>query len=582
MPTSPLGNTLLAIDIGAVNTRVAYFDVVDGLYRCIGMGHASTTANAPVRNTMIGVQLAIENLQAGIGKSLMDEDGHLVIPSHPDGLGVDNIVTSFSLGPAIKTLIVGLLPEVSLKSIEKLAQSTYSRVVDSLTLNDPRQPAEQVDAIVRLSPELVLIAGGVEGGSTNFIQKMLEIIALGSYLLPEERHPAVLYAGNVQLAEDVQSSLNNIASYVAISPNIRPSLDTEDLIPAQHDLANIVTLIRQKQMPELDEVRILSGGVFMPSSYAQGRMVRFLSSYFGSGRGVLSIDVGASALTMAASFGGDLHLNVYPQLGLGTALSEALNQTSLEDIARWLPLEIPPELVRDYLYQKALYPAATPVTPEELAIEQAIVRQNLLMGSRWMLQRLPAYLRPANGQLPSFEPILVSGSAVTNAANPAQKLLMLLDGLQPAGITTLALDHNNMLAMLGTAAQVNSILPVQALDTGILSYLATVISPVSNVPYGTPVVQARLIREDGTEITSEIAMGNLQVLPLESHQTARLQLRPFKRADVGLGPDRPGEVDVTGSAMGIVIDARGRPLRLPANPTQRRSLLQKWSVTLGG
>ena len=583
MPTSTVeGNSLLAIDIGAVNTRAAYFDVIEGGYRLIGLGQSPTTSSAPVRNAMIGVQLAIENLQTMISKALMDDDGHLIIPSQPDGLGVDSMVTSISLGPAIKTLIVGLLPDVSLKSIESLAQTTYARVVDSFQLNDPRRADEQVDAIVRYSPELVLIAGGIDGGATQSIQKILEIIGLGVFLLPEAGRPAVLFAGNKQLAQDVQTSLNNIASKVYVSPNIRPSLDVEDLVPAQRQLANMVVDLRQKQMPELAEIRTLSGRVLVPSSYGQGRMVRFLSSYFGTGKGALSIDIGASAISMGASFGGDLHLNVFPQLGLGEALAGLLKQTSLDDIVRWLPIDIPADTVRDYLYQKSVYPWVTPATKEELAIEQSIVRQNLLIATRWMLQRLPGRLRPRSGLLPSFEPILAGGSAITGAAHPGQRLLMLLDGLQPTGIATIAIDQNNLLAMLGAISEVNTILPVQVIDSGALSYLATVISPISNAKPGTPILRTKLIRDDGSEVTSDITMGSLQVLPLESRQTASLELRPLHRADVGLGPGHAGAIEVIGSSLGVVIDARGRPLLLPADPAQRRALAQKWLTTLGG
>ncbi len=474
MPTSLVdGNSLLAVDIGAINTRAAYFDVVEGGYRFIGLGQASTTAGAPTKNVARGVQMAIENLQSLIGKPIMDADGRLTMPSQPDGLGVDNLVTTISAGPAIKTLIVGLLPEVSLRSIETLAQSTYTRVIDSIGLNDPRRPDEQVDAIVRYTPELVLIAGGVDGGATQSIRKILEIIGLASYLLPEPKRPVVLYAGNQSLAREVQNSLNNIASYVQITPNIRPSLDVEDLAPAQRELANLVVNVRQKQMPEISELRLLSNGIVLPSAYAQGRMVRFLASYFGTGKGVLSVDAGASAISMGVSFSGDLHLNVFPQFGLGEALSRLLRHTTLEDIARWVSVDIPAEAVRDYLYQKSLYPASIPATLEELSIEQAILRQNLQLAAHIMNSRLPVTLRGRGGLLPPFEPILASGAAITGAATSGQKLLMLLDGLQPGGITTLALDQNNLLSMLGAASDLNSILPIQVIDSGALVYLAT-------------------------------------------------------------------------------------------------------------
>ena len=112
------GNSLLAIDIGAVTTRAGYFDVVEGRYRFISMGQSPTTSAAPLKNVALGAQMAIENLQSLLGKPLIDADGRLTVPSQPDGAGVDSIVTTISAGPAIKTIVIGLLADVSLKSIE--------------------------------------------------------------------------------------------------------------------------------------------------------------------------------------------------------------------------------------------------------------------------------------------------------------------------------------------------------------------------------------------------------------------------------------------------------------------------------
>lgn len=582
MPASLIdGNSLLAVDLGSVTTRAAYFDVVEGQYRFIGMGHCPTTNYGAMRNLVLGVQLAVENLQSLTGKQLMDDEGRLLIPSQPDGSGVDGMVTTFSVGAPLKTLVVGLLPEVSLKSVEKLAQASYARVVDSISLNDPRRLDEQVNAIIRHSPDLVLIAGGVDGGASKSINNLIETIGLSAYLLPDGQRPAMLYTGNRALAGSIRTMLSKIASELVICPNVRPALEVEDLGPAQRELAKLVTNIRQRQMPEIEELRGLSGGVILPSAYAQGRMVRFLS-IDGGNKYVLSVDAGASAVSMAAAFGEHQHLNVFHQFGLGEPLAGLLKHTTLDEIACWLPIEVPVETVRDYLYQKSLYPQCVPATREELFIEQAIARQNLLLSTQTMVQRLPGRYRRSGGLLPSFELIVAGGAVLTNAPSLGQKLLMLLDGLQPAGITTLILDQNNLLAMLGAAVEVNNLLPVQVMDAGALAYLATVISPVSDSAYGTPIVRAKLIREDGTAMTSEVNMGNLQILPLDSGQTARLELRPLRNADVGLGPGRAGAVDVVGSSLGVVIDARGRPLRLPSSAGERARLLKKWLKTVGG
>ncbi len=582
MPTSLVeGNSLLTVDIGSVNTRAAYFDVVEGSYRFIAMGQARTTANPPTNNIIIGVQDAIRNLQNLTGKTLMDDEGRLVIPSQPDGTGVDHLATSVSAGSALKTVVVGLLPDVSLRSIESLAQTTYTRVVETLGMNDSRKMEEQVDAILRYSPDLIMIAGGTDGGATQSLQKLIEVIGLTSYLLPESKRPAILYAGNHALADDVEAALKNISSAVAICPNIRPSLELEDLAPAQSALAGLVMQIREQQMSQLHDVRYLSGGTLIPTAYALGRMVRFLARYFGSDKGVFNVDLGASALTTATSLSGDLNLSVFPQFGMGEPLSGLLRYTNLEEIERWVTVDIPKEALRDYLYQKSIYPANTPANAEELAIEQAIARHVMYLSMRAMTARFPGAFS-GEGQFPQFEPIIASGSTITNAPTAGQKLLMLLDGLQPVGVTTIVLDQNNLLPMLGVAAEQNNLMPVQVLDSGALSYLAKVICPVGNTAYGTPILNLKLIQEDGMTSETETKMGALQMLPVPSGRMARLQLRPIGRTDVGLGPGKGMEVEIVGSPLGVVVDARGRPLKLPTEGGARRDLLKKWLSRVGG
>src|SRR5512136_1917825 len=106
-------DSLLAVDVGAVTTRAALFDVVEGHYRFIGAGHAPTTAAAPYRNISEGVRLAIENLQNVTGRKFLGADLHLIVPSQ-EGTGVDTFAATLSAGPAIKTAVVGLLDDVSL------------------------------------------------------------------------------------------------------------------------------------------------------------------------------------------------------------------------------------------------------------------------------------------------------------------------------------------------------------------------------------------------------------------------------------------------------------------------------------
>src|SRR5215216_4616324 len=223
MPASLVQNeSMLAIDVGATMTRAVLFDVVEGQYRFVASGQAPTTAEVPFRDIGIGVREAITHLQNITGSILLGEhDNNLIAPAQPDGSGVDAVVGTISAGPAVKTVVVGLLSDVSVQSARRLAESTYSRVVDTLDLSDHRRPDQQMDSIVRSRPDLVILAGGTDGGAVRSIQKMLEAVGLACYLMPMEKRPMILYAGNQKLAGEVKELLGSHAGKVEISFNAR-------------------------------------------------------------------------------------------------------------------------------------------------------------------------------------------------------------------------------------------------------------------------------------------------------------------------------------------------------------------------
>ena len=119
-----------------------------------------------------------------------------------------------------------------------------------------------------------------------------------------------------------------------------------------------------------------------------------------------------------------------------------------------------------------------------------------------------------NDLMPVFEPILAGGGAVGDAPTPGQSLLLLLDAIQPVGITSIILDQNNLLPLLGAAAEFNQLLPVQVLESGAFLSLGTIVSVISSASHGLPVLRARLTYEDGTEARVEVRLGGLEILPL--------------------------------------------------------------------
>jgi hypothetical protein len=312
-------------------------------------------------------------------------------------------------------------------------------------------------------------------------------------------------------------------------------------------------------------------------------MIRFLAAVYGDSRaGVLGVDLDTSAAVIAAGFKAGTTLRVFPQFGLGENLSSLLQHTTIEEILRWSPVDVPAGAVRDFLYQKSLYPSSISATKEEQQLTQAVARQALFLAMQKARRDFPRSARGPSGLLPAFEPIIAGGSALDEAPTPAHALLLLLDSIQPAGITSLILDRTNLLPLLGAAAERNSLLPVQVLDSGAFQSLGTVVSFAGSAHEGAPIALARMVYEDGSEAIADVKFGALELLPLPHGQNARLSIQPHHGVNAGFGPGRAGTLTVTGGLMGVVFDGRGRPLRLPSDPGRRREQLKKWLWTVGG
>ncbi len=346
-----------------------------------------------------------------------------------------------------------------------------------------------------------------------------------------------------------------------------------DLSAAQDVLSNVVTKIRQRQIGGLAGLTQQVSSPPIPTGNAFGRMITFLSKIYDPSKGVLGLDVGANSTIVAASVAGKLSLNVLP-FGQGSGVTQFMQPDQQAEIAKWLPIHISPDTVYDYLAQKATFPASVPMNAETLAIEQALARQVIRRAFQQTLARYPNLGT-------SFEPIMASGAVLNQAPSPSQSLLMLLDGLQPTGVTTLVLDQNGILPGLGAIARINQILPVQVLELGAFLNLGTVISPVSDARYGTSILHVRLEYETGNDTRIDIRQGSINVLPLQNGQVARIHFQALRNVEIT--PGHPRELEsfkIVGGACGAIIDARGRPVALPADASRRREMLKKWSLVL--
>ncbi len=575
MATSTIdAESILAVEIGSTQTRAALFDVVEGVYHFIASGSSTSTVDAPFRDAGECVHLAIEDLQSLTGRLLLDKDARIILPGKSDGSGVDRMAMTISAGPTLRVINVGLLDDVSLQSGQNLIATAKARVVDNFGLSDVRSTDEKIDAIIKAEPDLIILTGGTQRGASRSVLKMVELIMMACRILPETSRPEVIFAGNQLLAKRIKEVLGKWFS-VHTAPNVRPSIDLEDISPAEAVLTSVVTRIRANQIGGLRELGKACTAPLTPAPQAFGRIVRFLSEIYNPNKGVMGIDVGASSTTFSVAVAGGLTNKVYP-VGLGSSIKNILEFCEPSDIMQWMDIPINEESLVSYLWQKSITPSSQPLDHTAMAIEQAVTRMIL----RHAMQEVNAKWQENWEDEISFEPILAGGAVLTNAPTPAQSLLMLLDGLQPVGISTLILDQNTLTASLGTIAAFNPILPVQVLESGAFLNLGTVICPVTKARYGAPVLNIRMEHENGLKETFTIKQGSITALPLRLGETATIELDALRGTEIDPNGKRANKFKIVGGVCGAVIDARGRPIQLPKEDGRRRELLKKWQNAL--
>ena len=577
--TNLAAKSALSIDIGTTITRSLFFDVVSGRYRLIGVGTAPTTAGAPKFDVTEGIWRSLEELQYFTGRKLVSEKDGVIIPSTQDNQGADIMVATMSAGNPISVVTVGLLDNVSLRNARRLAQTTYTKIIAEISLNDRRTATDRINLLTTKRPDLIIITGGTDNGATQSLLSILESIGLASFLLEESQRPHILFTGNETLQDEVKVGLEKI-SKLHISPNLQPVLGAANFRPAQKELNEIYCDVRRKQSGGLREVLSWTDGYFTSTASALGRVVRFLSEKYEPEKGVLGVDIGSDSTILAAAFHGEETLRVYPNSGVGGGAAGVLEKSSLEEIKRWLPIKASDNLVRDYIYNKSTYPDSIPTEQDHLEIELAIAKQALRMAASDLIPSLEKQIDSMGILLPAVEPIIGAGRILTEAPKRYQSLSVLLDGLQPTGVTTLALDQNGLLPGLGALAEINPLMTVQVIESNTFLNLGTIIAPIGISRLGTPVLRIRLYREDGRLLTRDIKFGTLAILPVEMGEKVSLHLRPLHRFDIGMGgPGKAGKVNAVGGALGIIIDARGRPLQFYPDEEKNIERNEIWKKT---
>lgn len=595
---------IVATDCGSTTTKAILIEEQEGVFRQTHRGEAPTTVEAPFADVTMGVINSVTELQELSGRRLVDDEGRIIRPARMENgvpVGCDVYISTSSAGGGLQMMVAGVVREMTAASAKRAALGAGAIVMDTIASNDRRRPHEQIQRIRELRPDMILISGGTDGGDMKKVVELAELIAParpqprfgGKYELP------VIFAGNRDAAPTVQKTLEIPGIALSIVDNLRPTLEQENLGPARDRIHDVFLEHVMAHAPGYDRLMSWTDAPIMPTPGAVGDILQTIARR--QGINAVGVDIGGATTDVFSVFTSEgapvFNRTVSANLGMSYSISNVCAEAGLESILRWVHLDMDERELRNRVKNKMIRPTTIPQTIEALVFEQAVAREALrlayqqhkefattLSGVQQQRTVGDTFSQKVGGQTivdnMALDLLVASGGVLSHAPRAAQTALMLIDAFEPEGFTTLAKDSIFMMPHLGVLASVHERAAMEVFERDCLVHLGTCIAPRGEGRAGKPCFTCR-IDGPGVAFSGELAFGELRRIDLADGVVAKARVEPARGVDVGAGPGRPLEREVRGGAVGVVLDARGRPLRLPEVRAERVAAVSRWMKEMG-
>ena len=593
--------TILATDCGSTTTKAILIEFVNDEYRLTFRGEAPTTVEAPFEDVTRGVLNAVMEIEELSGRKIIDNDT-IVSPSN-GGNGVDIYISTSSAGGGLQMMVAGVVKTMSGESAERAALGAGSIVMDIIASNDGRLPHEKIKRIRELRPDMILLSGGIDGGTISHVVELAEILAAANPQprLGQEYKLPVIYAGNKEAQVKIKNTLRDKVDLDLVD-NIRPVLERENLEPSRDKIHDLFMEHVMQQAPGYKKLMSWTDAPIMPTPGAVGSLIEMISK--NEGITVVGVDIGGATTDIFSVFQGKFNRTVSANLGMSYSICNVLAESGLDNVLRWVPFDINRKELTNRIGNKMIRPTTVPQSLEELFIEQAIAREALrlsfkqhkefavgLKGIQKERTISDTFDQTTSGQslvsMMDLDLLVGSGGVLSHAPRREQSAKMLIDAFMPEGITQLAVDSIFMMPQLGVLAHVEKEsfsedarkAALEVFHKDCLIRLGTCIAPIGKSKPGEIVLTATLTLKDGS--TEDHVLKNGQIIRLDfPYEAINTVLKPSKNMDIGAGNGQEITTDIFGGTVGLIFDGRDRPITIPEDQDKRIESLRSWSKAL--
>jgi len=560
-------------------------------WRYIVSGEAPTTVEAPSEDVTLGVVNAVKEIEELTGHRILLQNRQGIIQPCTGHVGVDLYCTTSSAGGGLQMMVAGVIKTMTAESANRAALGAGAIVMDLIALDDGRRPYEKIRRIRNLRPDMILLAGGIDGGTDTHVMMIAELIRAAN---PKPRLGAgyrlpLIYAGNREIREQIRKTLEANFS-VTVVENLRPVLEMENTEPARQAIHEMFMEHVMSHAPGYSKLSGWTGVDIMPTPAAEGIAMQLIAKTFDMN--VLGVGLGGATTNVYSVVNGRFVRSVSANLGMSYSVCNVMKESGVKNIMRWLPFKMNQDDLRSRLRNKMIRPTTIPQKMDELIMEHAVAREALRLGllhhksiasrlkgvkiSRTIGDLFQQEAEESYIDMMKIQIIASTGGLLSHAPMREQTMLILIDAFQPEGITRMFQDSVFMMPHLGVLSTIYPEAAWEIFDKDCLVRLGTVIAPRGNASAGEKVMSVKLERPDGDIVQEEVGFGEIKRIRLSTGTEGTITGQLHRGFDAGEGRGHRFEGKVMGGEVGIILDGRGRPLVLSDNEETRRKTLMEW------
>lgn len=201
-------SNVLLIDFGSTYTKITAVDVAKETV--LGTAHGITTVETDI---MDGLNQALDELFSKTGK-----------------LEFSKVLGCSSAAGGLKMVAIGLVRELTVEAAKRAALGAGAKIMG---VYGSELSEYEIEEIAALNPEIILLAGGTDGGNKEVIihnAKMLTTLG---------RDIPVIVAGNKSAAPQVVKILSEVMTEVVHTENVMPRLNELNIESARETIRGV-------------------------------------------------------------------------------------------------------------------------------------------------------------------------------------------------------------------------------------------------------------------------------------------------------------------------------------------------------